>query len=79
MEDPIGLSREGDVFVACLQRGENLFNGELLAALLRMLDEVEASEGPAALVIAGTGKFFSTGLDLPWRGAWWKRLRPTRS
>lgn len=29
-----------------------------------LLDEVEASEGPAALVTTGAGKFYSNGLDL---------------
>jgi enoyl-CoA hydratase/carnithine racemase len=46
--------------------GENRFNATSIAALHRGLDEVEASTGPAALVVTGTGKFFSNGLDLDW-------------
>ncbi len=68
MTKPIEFSREESVFVACMQRGENQFNRELLDALSGILDEVEASDEPAALVITGSGKFFSTGLDLVWLG-----------
>jgi len=38
-------------------------------ALHAALDEVEAVEGPCALVTTGSGKFFSNGLDLDWLGA----------
>lgn len=43
---------------------ENRFHPQLLDALGAVLDEIEADEGPAALVLTGTGKFFSNGLDL---------------
>jgi len=66
MSDVIALSREGNVFVAKIERGENLFNRSLLDALQQILDRVEGTEGPAALVLTGSGKFFSTGLDLAW-------------
>jgi enoyl-CoA hydratase/carnithine racemase len=64
----IYLSREGDVFVLRMQAGENRFNGPFLDALHGALDEVEASEGGAALVTTGAGKFYSNGLDLAWFG-----------
>ena len=37
--------------------------------MARRADEVEGSEGTAALVTTGTGKFYSNGLDLDWMGA----------
>jgi enoyl-CoA hydratase/carnithine racemase len=62
----IDLQREGEVFVLRLDEGENRFNATTVSAIHRALDEVEASTGPAALVVTGTGKFFSNGLDLDW-------------
>jgi len=62
----IELRREGDVFVLQMDEGENRFNGSTVPALHAALDEVDASSGPAALVLTGTGKFFSNGLDLDW-------------
>ena len=62
----IDLKREGDVFVLTMRSGENRFNRDFLTGLLQALDEVEGSEGPAALVTVGEGKFYSNGLDLDW-------------
>jgi enoyl-CoA hydratase/carnithine racemase len=62
----IDLQRKDAVFVLTMQSGENRFNRPFLAALDRALDEVESSEGPAALVTLGQGKFYSNGLDLDW-------------
>ena len=56
----IDLERVGAVFVLRMKAGENRFNPPFLAAL----DEVEASAGPAALVVTGEGKFFSNGSPL---------------
>lgn len=62
----IEVTRTDDVFVLCMDAGENRFNPDMLDAFDRALGEVEASEGPAAVVLAGKGKFFSNGLDLEW-------------
>ena len=62
----IDLERVGAVFVLRMKAGENRFTPPFLAALGEALDEVEASAGPAALVLTGEGKFFSNGLDLVW-------------
>ncbi|KOS56758.1 enoyl-CoA hydratase/isomerase family protein [Rhodococcus rhodochrous] len=65
------LDRDGDVFV--LQLGdrsggdtENRFHPGWLSAVHELLDEVVAHDGPAALVTAATGKFWSNGLDTDW-------------
>ena len=58
------LERDGEVFVLCLTDGDNRFNWDSVAEWNLALDEVEASDGPAALVTTGTGKFYSNGLDL---------------
>ena len=62
----IDLKRQDEVFVLTMKSGENRFNGEFLAQLNQALDEVESSDGPAALVTVGEGKFYSNGLDLDW-------------
>lgn len=58
------LDRSGDVFVLTMQDGENRFNPASMGRIHEALDEVEAAGTPAALVVTGTGKFFSNGLDL---------------
>ncbi|MBL6690768.1 MAG: enoyl-CoA hydratase/isomerase family protein [Pseudomonadales bacterium] len=64
----INLEKEGEVFVLTMDDGENRWNTTFVRAFAEVLDEVEASEGPAALVTTSASeKFFSNGLDLEWR------------
>lgn len=64
---PVSLRREGDVFVLAWNDGaDNRFRDEAIAGWNAALDEVEAAEGPKALVTTGAGKFYSNGLDLDW-------------
>jgi Delta3-Delta2-enoyl-CoA isomerase len=62
----IEVLREGDVRVLRFDDGENRFSPGFLDELEKILGELEAAEGPRALVTTGTGKFFSNGLDLDW-------------
>ena len=62
----IDLERQGDVFVLCMNDGENRFNQESIAAWNAARDDVENAPTPRALVTTGTGKFYSNGLDLDW-------------
>lgn len=62
----IDLQRKDAVFVLTMKSGENRFNRTFLTALSEAVDEVERSDGPAALVTVGEGKFYSNGLDLDW-------------
>ncbi len=63
----IDLEKQGDVFVLIMTAGENRWNTAFVRAFDEALDEVAASEGPAALVTASENeKFFSNGLDLAW-------------
>jgi enoyl-CoA hydratase/carnithine racemase len=63
----IDLERQGDVFVLTMDDGENRWNTTFTRAFAAAVDEVEASDGPAALVTVSTNpKFFSNGLDLEW-------------
>ncbi len=62
----ISLDRDGDVWILRMAAGENRFNLEWLDAVNTALDEVEAADGPAALVSTGEGKFYTNGLDLDW-------------
>ena len=64
----ITLDREDDVFVLTMNAGENRWNTKFVRAFDAQLDEVIASEGPAALVTTSADvKFFSNGLDIEWR------------
>ena len=63
----IELEKHGDVFVLTMDEGENRWNTTFTRAFAAAIDEVEASEGPAALVTRSAHqKFFSNGLDLDW-------------
>jgi enoyl-CoA hydratase/carnithine racemase len=62
----IDLTADGDVRILRMDAGENRFDTDTVGALHAALDEVEAVEGPCALVTTGSGKFFSNGLDLDW-------------
>jgi enoyl-CoA hydratase/carnithine racemase len=63
---PLTLDRDGDVFVLRMDAGENRLTPDLLDAWGAALDEVEGTDGPRALVVTGTGKHWSNGLDLDW-------------
>ena len=64
----IELMREGEVFVLTMAAGENRWNTNFVRAFDARLDEVLASDGPAALVTRSSDpKFFSNGLDIDWR------------
>ena len=62
----IELDRDGSVFVLRMQVGENRFSMEWLDEVNAALDRVQATDGPAALVTTGDGKFYSNGMDLDW-------------
>jgi enoyl-CoA hydratase/carnithine racemase len=62
----IELDRDGSVFVLRMQVGENRFSMEWLDEVNAALDRVQVTDGPAALVTTGDGKFYSNGMDLDW-------------
>lgn len=63
----IELERDGGLFILTMNDGENRWNTNFVRAYAKALDEVEASDGPAALVTTSSSdKFFSNGLDLEW-------------
>lgn len=63
----IDLDQQESVFTLTMQAGENRWNTSFVRAFNQALDEVEASEGPAALITCSQDpKFFSNGLDLAW-------------
>lgn len=65
----VTVERREAVTIVRMDRGENRLHPELLTALESVLDEIAGHDAPAALVLAGTGKFFSNGLDLEYMGA----------
>lgn len=60
---------DGDVVILTWNDDENRFRGDSVDEWHATIDELEANGGPVALVVTGTGKFFSNGLDLDWLGA----------
>lgn len=65
------LERDGDVHILYLgdpgrTDSENRFHPDWMDRFHAALDEVEATSGPAALVVTATGKFFTNGLDTDW-------------
>ena len=63
------LTRDGEVFVFDLGADENRFSPGWVARMDDLLDEVEAADGPRALVTTASGKQYSSpGLDLGWIG-----------
>lgn len=63
----IDLDREDDIFTLTMNDGENRWNTSFVRAFAEALDEIEYSEGAAALVTRSSNeKFFSNGLDLEW-------------
>jgi enoyl-CoA hydratase/carnithine racemase len=66
----IELERHDEIFTLTLNDGENRWNTTFVREIAAALDEVEASEGPAALITTSSSeKFFSNGLDLDWLAA----------
>lgn len=63
------LQRHGAVYVLTLGEDENRFHPDRLSAINSALDEVEAADGPKAVVTTGSGKFYSNGLDLDYMAA----------
>lgn len=45
---------------------ENRFHPEWIVEFHALLDDIEAQDGPRALVTTGAGKYYSTGADLRW-------------
>jgi enoyl-CoA hydratase/carnithine racemase len=60
----ITLRHDGAVAVLTWDDGENRVNLDSLALLNARLGELEGRDAPLAVVLTGTGKFFSNGLDL---------------
>lgn len=60
----IVLEQQGSVFIATLDRDENVIDPPFVERFGAVLDEVSAISGPRTLVTTGSGRFFSTGLSL---------------
>jgi enoyl-CoA hydratase/carnithine racemase len=60
------LDRHDTVFVLDLGDTENRFHPDWMTTVNALLDEVEKSDDPRALVTTASGKIWSNGLDLEW-------------
>lgn len=60
------LSRDGDLAVLALRRGKvNAINSALVRSLQSVLEKLRRDPDVHALVMTGTGSFFSFGFDIP--------------
>ena len=63
----INLEKHEEIFVLTMDAGENRWNTTFVREMAKALDEVESSEGAAALITTSSSeKFYSNGLDLAW-------------
>lgn len=60
----IDIEQRNGVAVVFWRDDENRFNRTSVDRWHEVLDELEAVEGPLAVVVVGEGRFFSNGLDL---------------
>jgi Delta3-Delta2-enoyl-CoA isomerase len=63
---PPALTKSDQVWTLNIGDDENRFSPDWLTGMEEALADVRASDEPCALVIAGSGKFYSNGLDLEW-------------
>ncbi|MCL2768889.1 MAG: enoyl-CoA hydratase/isomerase family protein [Solirubrobacterales bacterium] len=73
----VTVERREAVTVVRMDREENRLHPELLGALEAVLDGITSHDQRAALVLTGTGKYFSNGLDLEYMGANPPEVAPT--
>lgn len=60
----IDIEHRDEVSVVRWRDGENRFHRASVERWHEVLDELEAVQGPLAVVVTGEGRFFSNGLDL---------------
>jgi len=60
----IVVERRGSVFIATLDRDENVIDPQFVQRFNAVLDDVAVTSGPRTLVTTGSDRFFSTGLSL---------------
>ncbi len=58
------LTHEGPVAVATMRSGENRLGSEMLVSWNSMLDDVTGDDSVSSLVVVGSDRYWSTGLDL---------------
>ena len=63
------VEHRDQLVVVRMDRGENRFHPDLLSGLESVLDAITSHQEPIALVLTGTGKFFSNGLDVEYMAA----------
>lgn len=64
LKKPVILKQKGDVFYLLLNTKANAFTKEFVRAIQASIDQVEANDGPTAMVTVSLSKLFSGGLDL---------------
>lgn len=57
------------VAVLVMDNGENRFNGPFVESLLEAMDKIDGMSDIRVLILTGSGKFFTNGLNLQWIGS----------
>jgi enoyl-CoA hydratase/carnithine racemase len=64
--NPVEIAQAGELAVVSLRRGKvNALNPSVIRALQAAFDEAESAASVRAVILTGTGKFFSFGFDVP--------------
>ncbi|ETO34445.1 Enoyl-CoA hydratase/isomerase [Reticulomyxa filosa] len=58
------LTDESNILILTMKNGENRFSRSFVNSLNEALDAIEKTQNPKVLIITGSDKFFSNGLDL---------------
>lgn len=66
MPDAVTISRQGDIAIVTLDRGgrANAMSFAIMDALTEAAGSLEGDSGLSAVVLTGTGRIFSAGMDL---------------
>jgi len=62
----VSLHQLDNIFILTMKDGENKFTPMLIQEIRSCLDLVERTQGAAALITTGHGRFYSNGIDLKW-------------
>lgn len=60
----LDLNIQDGVAVVTWDEDENRFNRDALGRWNQVVDQLEVSKGPLAVVVTGSGRFFSNGVDI---------------
>ncbi|MCK4632690.1 MAG: enoyl-CoA hydratase/isomerase family protein, partial [candidate division Zixibacteria bacterium] len=62
----VNVFKRGEIAIVTISRGKvNAFNGEVVDELRAAFEQLEKDSATKAVILSGSGKFFSYGFDVP--------------